>query len=116
GAGGRRGSRPAGRPDRPAGRRGAGADGSAMSGSAGHLLVRAGGRLVGLPLDQVVEVLDPGATFPVPSLEPAVRGVAVVRGRILPLIHLGALLDGGECPPERSDTGVMVDLAGLRLC
>lgn len=87
-----------------------------MRGSAGHLLVRAGGRLVGLPLDQVVEVLDPGAAFPVPSLEPAVRGVAVVRGRILPLIHLGALLDGGDCPRERSETGVMIDVAGRRLC
>jgi chemotaxis signal transduction protein len=87
-----------------------------MSGSVGHLLVRAGGRLVGLPLDQVVEVLDPGAAFPVPSLERSVRGVAVVRGRILPLIHLGALLDGGDCPRERSDTGVMVELAGRRLC
>jgi chemotaxis signal transduction protein len=87
-----------------------------MSGSAGHLLVRAGGRLVGLPLNRVVEVLDPGAAFPVPSLEPSVRGVTVVRGRILPLIHLGALLDGGACPRERSDTGVMVDLAGRRLC
>jgi chemotaxis signal transduction protein len=83
---------------------------------AGHLLVRAGGRLVGLPLDQVVEVLDPGAAFPVPAREPAVRGVTVVRGRILPLVHLGALLDGGACPAERSHTGVLVDLAGRRLC
>ena len=87
-----------------------------MSGSAGHLLVRAGGRLVGLPLDQVVEVLDPGAAFPVPAREPSMRGVAVIRGRILPLVHLGALLDGGPCPPERSETGVLVDLAGRRLC
>jgi chemotaxis signal transduction protein len=87
-----------------------------VSGAAGHLLVRAGGRLVGLPLDQVVEVLEPGAAFPVPSREPSVRGVAVVRGRILPLVHLGALLDGVSCPAERSDTGVLVDLAGRRLC
>jgi chemotaxis signal transduction protein len=87
-----------------------------VSGAAGHLLVRAGGRLVGLPLDQVVEVLDPGAAFPVPSREPSVRGVTVVRGRILPLVHLGALLDGASCPAERSDTGVLVDLAGRRLC
>jgi chemotaxis signal transduction protein len=87
-----------------------------VSGGAGHLLVRAGGRLVGLPLDQVVEVLDPGTAFPVPAREPAVRGVAVVRGRILPLVHLGALLDGGPCPAERSEIGVLVDLAGRRLC
>jgi len=83
---------------------------------AGHLLVRAGHRLVGLPLDQVVEVLDPGTAFPVPSREPSMRGVAVVRGRILPLVHLGALLEGGPCPAQRSDTGVLVDLAGRRLC
>jgi chemotaxis signal transduction protein len=83
---------------------------------AGHLLVRAGTRLVGLPLDQVVEVLDPGTSFPVPASEPAVRGVAVIRGRILPLIHLGALLDGGPCPAGRTDTGVLVELAGRQLC
>ena len=85
-------------------------------GGAGHLLVRAGERLVGLPLDQVVEVLDPGTSFPVPASEPAVRGVAVVRGRILPLVHLGALLDGTACPTVRSGTGVLVELAGRRLC
>jgi chemotaxis signal transduction protein len=85
-------------------------------GGAGHLLVRAGERLVGLPLDQVVEVLDPGTSFPVPASEPAVRGVAVVRGRILPLVHLGALLDGTACPIARSDTGVLVEFGGCRLC
>jgi chemotaxis signal transduction protein len=87
-----------------------------VSRSAGYLLVRAGRRLVGLPLDQVVEVLDPGTAFPVPSLEPAVRGVAVVRGRILPLVHLGALLDGAPCPTARSELGVLVELAGRRVC
>jgi chemotaxis signal transduction protein len=87
-----------------------------MSGFAGHLLVRAGRRLVGLPLAQVIEVLDPGTTFTVPALEPAVRGVAVVRGRILPLVHLGALLDGTACPVERSGIGVLVELSGRRVC
>jgi chemotaxis signal transduction protein len=89
---------------------------AAAKGGAGHLLVRAGGRLVGLPLDQVVEVLDPGASFPVPTRELAIRGVAIVRGRILPLVHLGTLLDGGDHLPERTDTGVLVELAGRRLC
>ncbi len=87
-----------------------------MSGFAGHLLVRAGRRLVGLPLAQVIEVLDPGATFAVPALEPAVRGVAVVRGRILPLVHLGALLDGTACPAARTEIGVLVELSGRRVC
>ena len=87
-----------------------------MSGGAGHLLVRAGGRLVGLPLRQTIAVLDPGAAFPGPARERALRGVAVVRGRIIPLVHLGALLDDAPCPPERSDTGVLVELGGLRLC
>ena len=87
-----------------------------MSAGAGHLLVRAGGRLVGLPLAQVVEVLDPGTAFPVPSIEPAVRGVSVIRGRILPLVHLGALLDGRPCPAERSELGVLVELGGRRVC
>jgi chemotaxis signal transduction protein len=87
-----------------------------MTGGLGHLLVRAGSRLVCLPLAQVVEVLDPGAAFPVPSVEPAVRGVSVIRGRILPLVHLGALLEGRACPPERSELGVLVELDGRRLC
>jgi chemotaxis signal transduction protein len=82
----------------------------------GHLLVRAGQRLVGLPLAQVIEVLDPGQAFPVPSLEPAVRGVTVVRGRILPLVHLGALLEGDRCPDDPADAAVLVDLGGRRLC
>jgi chemotaxis signal transduction protein len=82
----------------------------------GYLLVRAGGRSVGLALDQVVEVLDPGESFPVPAIEPAVRGITTVRGRIMPLVHLGTLLDGGACPPARGDTAVVIDLGGCRLC
>ena len=87
-----------------------------MSGFAGYLLVRAGRRLVGLPLAQVVQVLDPGTSFAVPALEPSIRGVAVVRGRILPLVHLGALLDGTTCPPARTELGVLVELNGRRVC
>jgi chemotaxis signal transduction protein len=87
-----------------------------VTSTAGHLLVRAGRRLVGLPLEQVVEVLDPGTTFPVPALEPSVCGVAVIRGRILPVVHLGALLDGMPCPEARTGAGVLVELGGRRLC
>jgi len=87
-----------------------------MTPDAGNLLVRAGDRLIGLPLAQVVEVLDPGTAFPVPATEPAIRGVAVVRGRILPLVHLGALLEGTRCPEARCELGVLIELAGRRLC
>ncbi|HEY7636830.1 MAG TPA: chemotaxis protein CheW [Gemmatimonadales bacterium] len=86
------------------------------AGDSAYLLVRAGGRRVGLALAHVIEVLDPGEAHPVPSVEPAVRGVARVRGRVLPVIHLGALLDGLPCPPARGETAVLVDLDGRRLC
>ena len=82
----------------------------------GYLLVRAGGRRVGLALAQVVEVLDPGPTYPVPAVEPAVRGVTSVRGRILPLIHLGALLEGTSCPETRGGVAIVVQVGGRTLC
>ncbi len=82
----------------------------------GYLLVHAGARRVGLPLGQVVEVFDPGPWYPVPSVEPAVRGVSHVRGRILPVVHLGALLEGRPCPAARGEVAVMVQLDGRRLC
>jgi chemotaxis signal transduction protein len=81
-----------------------------------YLLVRAGGRRVGLALANVVEVLDLGVAHPVPSVEPAVRGVAQVRGRVLPVIHLGALLDGLACPLIRGEAAVLVEVDGRRLC
>lgn len=84
--------------------------------SGGFLLVRAGGRSVGLSLEQVIEVLDPGEAFPVPAVEPAVRGVTTVRGRIMPLVHLGALLDGSACPQVRGEVAVVVEVSGRRIC
>jgi chemotaxis signal transduction protein len=86
-----------------------------MSGE-GWLLVRAGGRRVGLALDQVVEVLDLGPVFPVPSTDPSVRGVTTSRGRIVPLVHLASLLEGGAGPASGGGTAVMVRLGGRRLC
>jgi chemotaxis signal transduction protein len=82
----------------------------------GWLLVRAGGRRVGLALDQVVEVIDLGPIYPVPSTEPAVRGVTSCRGRIVPLVHLASLLDGDRRAESSGGTAVMVRLGELRLC
>ena len=82
----------------------------------GYLLVRAGGRRVGLALASVVAVLEPGPAYPVPSGEPSVRGVTAARGTILALVDLGALLEGRPCGPERGAVGVVVQLDGRRLC
>ena len=82
----------------------------------GWLLVRAGGRRVGLALDQVIEVIDLGPVYPVPSTEPAVRGVTSCRGRIVPLVHLASLLDGSIAAETGGGTAVMVRLGDLRLC
>lgn len=83
---------------------------------AAWLLVRAGRRRVGLALADVVEVLDPGPVYPVPSAEPALRGVTTARGAIVPLVHLGALLEGGRCPERRAETMVLVRLERRRVC
>ena len=82
----------------------------------GWLLVRAGGRRVGLALDQVIEVLDLGPVYPVPSTEPAVRGVTSSRGRMVPLIHLASLLDGHAVAASEGGTAVMLRLGGRRVC
>ena len=79
----------------------------------GWLLVRAGGRRVGLMLDQVVEVLDLGPVYPVPSIDPAVRGVTSSRGRIVPLVHLATLLGGAG---GQGGTAVLVRFDHRRLC
>lgn len=81
----------------------------------GFLLVRTGGRRVGLELAHVVEVLQIGPVHPVPSREPAVRGVTAVRGRIVPVVHLGALLESAVCPMTAGDLVVIVTVDGRRV-
>jgi chemotaxis signal transduction protein len=82
----------------------------------GFLLVRTGARRVGLELSHVLGVTSLGAVHPVPSVDPAVRGVAAVQGRMVPVVHLGALLEGTACPPEPTGVGVLVIVGSGRLC
>ena len=72
----------------------------------GYLLVRANGKQYGLPIEEVVEVVDRAASEPVPGGQRAGRGVVKVRGQMLPVVHLGALLND-RTPPEE-ETGTMV--------
>jgi chemotaxis signal transduction protein len=78
----------------------------------GYLLVRAEGRAYGLPVGRVLEVADAGRVLDVPRSLPAVRGLTQLRGRLVPLIHLGAFLGGRAAPPELGRTVVLVELRG----
>jgi chemotaxis signal transduction protein len=75
--------------------------------SRGVLLVRTEGRLLGLRLGDVAEVGDVGPVQPVPATIPALRGVTTVRGRLVPLFHLGALVGERRCP-SGAPAGTMV--------
>lgn len=83
--------------------------------SIGFLLVRAEQRAYGLPLDHVVEVADLAEVLEVPRAEVAVRGLMPLRGRLVPLVHLGAFLGQRAPPPERGRAAVLVQLAGRLL-
>ena len=76
----------------------------------GYLLVRAEGRAYGLPVGRVLEVADTGQVRDVPRTLPALRGLTALRGRLVPLIHLGAFLAGRAAPAEVGRTVVLVEL------
>ena len=64
----------------------------------GYLLVRAGGKPYGLPVARVLEVGDATEVLSIPRTNPSVRGLTPLRGRLVPLVHLGAFLTGAEAP------------------
>jgi chemotaxis signal transduction protein len=78
--------------------------------------VRTGSRLVGLELAHVVEVMQVNSIHPVPSREPAVRGVTDVHGRITPVLHLGALLEAEVRPADFGNLVVVVLVDGRKVC
>lgn len=67
------------------------------------LLVSAGGVLCALPLDEVGEVLRPLAITQVAGAPPEVDGVAVVRGRSVPVLGLARLFDAGRLDRDGID-------------
>ena len=78
----------------------------------GYLLVRSEGKSYGLPVASVLEVGDTAEVLAIPRTLPAVRGLTPLRGRLVPLIHLGAFLAGREAPAVEpgSRTIVLVEL------
>lgn len=78
----------------------------------GYLLVQVDGAHYGLPLGPVLQVDDLGEVLEVPRVLPAMRGLTPLGGRLVPLIHLGALLGSRTPPPEHGLATVLVDLGG----
>lgn len=87
-----------------------------MSAAVTLLLVRSAGRRYGLPLEHLSEVIDAEAVFPVPASEPALRGLMTVRGRLLPLVHLGAFVAGEAAPAQAGEVAVVVRAGDRELC
>ncbi|HVH09326.1 MAG TPA: chemotaxis protein CheW, partial [Gemmatimonadales bacterium] len=63
-----------------------------------------------LPLTRVLEVGDLAEVFDVPRALPAMRGLTPLRGRLVPVVHLGALMADGTPPVTRGRTAVLVEL------
>src|SRR6266571_2812381 len=67
----------------------------------GYLLVRAEGKAYGFPVNRVLEVGDATEVLSIPRKLPAIRGLTPLRGRLVPLIHLGAFPAGRRCRGRR---------------
>ncbi len=81
----------------------------------GVLLVKTGGRRLGLPLGGVLEVGEACRCERIPGTAPAVRGVMQARGRLVPLAHLGALVSGEPCPAPDPEGAVVLAKVADRL-
>lgn len=78
----------------------------------GYLVVQSGAEQYGLPLDGVMEIVDVREVLAVPARHPAVRGVVPVGARLVPLIHLGRLLDPAASPSDGPPANAVVVQAG----
>jgi purine-binding chemotaxis protein CheW len=67
---------------------------------------------VGIAVEAVIEVREPGELGAIPSLVPALRGVTTLRGQLMPVLNLAVLL-GAE--PGPSAVVVVTDLGGRRI-
>ena len=60
------------------------------------LLCRARARLCALPLQHVIETMRPLPVEPFAGAPPFVRGLALIRGRPVPVVDVGALVSASE--------------------
>ncbi|HVH69439.1 MAG TPA: chemotaxis protein CheW [Gemmatimonadales bacterium] len=78
--------------------------------SRGYLLVRVDGKAYGLPLARVLEVGDLADVLAVPRALAAMRGLTPLRGRLVPVVHLGALMGDRSPPADRGHAAVLVEI------
>jgi purine-binding chemotaxis protein CheW len=79
--------------------------------SAIHVRVRVGQEHYALAVEQVLEVAEAARLTPVPGAPPEVLGVHNLRGQVIPVIALAALLGLGQEDPARI---VVVELGDRR--
>lgn len=72
-----------------------------------YLLVALGGERYALPVDNVVEVGTVTDTAPLPGAPPGVVGLQNIRGEVVPLVDLAALVGAAES--SGADARVVVD-------
>jgi purine-binding chemotaxis protein CheW len=77
-----------------------------------HVRFRVGDESFALPVTQVLEVAEVGALAPVPGAPPSVLGVRNLRGQVLPVIDLAAVL--GTARAQEAETLVVTEEAGRR--
>ena len=73
-------------------------------------MVLVGGRSVGLPLDDVSEVIALGDLTPVPGADAAIRGLVHLRGQLVPVVDLGcAAFQAAATDPAAGSPLVVVE-------
>lgn len=77
------------------------AESRASAGNGYWLLCQAGDHLCALPLGQVHEIMRPLPLETVSGAPPFVKGVCLVRGEPVPVLHVGLLVGGRETNFER---------------
>jgi chemotaxis signal transduction protein len=85
-----------------------------MNGTGEFLLVRLGARRVGLPIGFIIAVEALGPVHPVPTTEPACRGVTKTRGRIMPVLALADLI--GQTGAVTGGTAILLAIKGKSMC
>jgi purine-binding chemotaxis protein CheW len=80
--------------------------------SASHVRVRVGEEHYALPIEEVTEVSELPARTPVPGAPSSVLGVASLRGQVLPVADLAAILGVGRS--EHPDRMVVAQVGGRR--